>query len=162
MTDTSQAPRPQLPMPSASAKPASTTHNQDLEPPPGAMNANASASASASALNSNAIHPGQSGPGAYNRRSSTSTVEDYSRVMLEYTQRRMAGFAGRHGNSDRGSATSRSSRSSNTSSQSGSSTSGILAEQASGPGPSRAGQAHSPANPKIRRVDFGAGVSDGV
>ncbi|KAL4758967.1 uncharacterized protein BDW70DRAFT_162069 [Aspergillus foveolatus] len=144
-------------MPSASAHTASVSHNQDSGPPPGAMNANASAS------NRNVIYPGQSGgSGGHNRRSSTSTVEDYSRIMLEYTQRRMAGFADRPGDSDRGSATSRSSRSSNTSGQSGTSTSGFLAGQASGPGrgagPCRT---HSPADSKIRHVDFGAGALDG-
>ncbi|KAL5047358.1 hypothetical protein BDW71DRAFT_206485 [Aspergillus fruticulosus] len=151
----SQAPRPQLQMPSATANPASVTHSQYPDPPPGAMNADARA------LNPNVIHPGQPGSGAHNRRSSTSTIKDYSRIMLEYTERRMAGFAGRPGASDRGSATSRSS-SSNTSGQSGTSTSGILAGQASGPSPGLAGPTHSPADPKIRRVDFGAGVSDGV
>ncbi|KAL4742097.1 hypothetical protein BDV11DRAFT_37109 [Aspergillus similis] len=142
-------------MPSASAHTASVSHNQDSDPPLGAMNADASSR--------NVIYPGQSeGPGAHNRRSSTSTVEDYSRIMLEYTQRRLAGFADRLGDSDRGSATSRSSRSSNTSGQSGTSTSGFLAGQASGPGPSLAGRTHSQADPKISRVDFGAGVLDGV
>ncbi|KAL4977073.1 hypothetical protein BDW66DRAFT_133327 [Aspergillus desertorum] len=143
-------------MPSASVDSAFITHNQDSEPPPGAMNADANASA----LNPNVIHPGQSGPGAHNRRSSTSSVEDYSRIMLEYTQRRMARLAKRPGDNERGSATSRSSRSSNTSSQSGGSMSGILAGQASGPGPGF--QSFSPADHKIRRVDFGAGISDGV
>ncbi|KAL4929656.1 uncharacterized protein BDV17DRAFT_290367 [Aspergillus undulatus] len=64
-------------------------------------------------------------------RSQAGSVEDYSRIMLEYTQRRMVGFAD---TDDRGYATSRSSRSSNTSGQSGKSTSGILASQASAPG----------------------------
>ncbi|KAL4886254.1 hypothetical protein BJY04DRAFT_178732 [Aspergillus karnatakaensis] len=65
-------------------------------------------------------------------RHHTASVEDYSRIMLEYTQRRMAGFAD---TDDRGYATSRSSRSSNTSGQSGNSTSGILASQAAGHAP---------------------------
>ncbi|KAL2846118.1 hypothetical protein BJY01DRAFT_176623 [Aspergillus pseudoustus] len=51
------------------------------------------------------------------------SVEDYSRIMLEYTQRRMAGFAD---------TSSRSSRASNGSGQSGHSTSGVLASQAAG------------------------------
>jgi hypothetical protein len=123
------------------------------------MNANPSAS------NRNVIYPGQSGGSGHNRRSSTSTVEDYSRIMLEYTQRRMAGFADRPGAGDRGSATSRSSRSSNTSGQSGTSTSGFLAGQASGPGAGPGsgltGRTHSPADSNIRHVDFGAGVLDG-
>ncbi|KAL4939280.1 hypothetical protein BDV06DRAFT_225193 [Aspergillus oleicola] len=67
----------------------------------------------------------------HTERSQTGSVEDYSRIMLEYTQRRMAGCAD---TDDRGYATSRSSRSSNTSGQSGKSTSGVLASQASGPG----------------------------
>ncbi|KAL2811337.1 hypothetical protein BJX63DRAFT_433489 [Aspergillus granulosus] len=61
-----------------------------------------------------------------------ASVEDYSRIMLEYTQRRMASVA------DSG---SRSSRASNDSGQSGSSTSGGLASQASGQAP-----------PKIRQT----------
>ncbi|OJJ07982.1 hypothetical protein ASPVEDRAFT_47168 [Aspergillus versicolor CBS 583.65] len=65
-------------------------------------------------------------------RSQTASVEDYSRIMLEYTQRRMAGFADPE---DTGYAASRSSRSSNTSGQSGRSTSGILAGHAPGPSP---------------------------
>lgn len=65
-------------------------------------------------------------------RNQNASVEDYSRIMLEYTQRRMAGFADLE---DTGYATSRSSRSSNTSGQSGSSTSGILAGHASGASP---------------------------
>ncbi|KAL3430692.1 hypothetical protein BDV09DRAFT_189013 [Aspergillus tetrazonus] len=149
-------------MPSASAHTASVSHNQDSGPPPGVMNANASV------RNRNVIYPGQSGgSGGHSRRSSTSTVEDYSRIMLEYTQRRMAGFADRPGDSDRRSATSRSSRSSNTSGQSGTSTSGFLAGQAlgpgqgAGPGSGSTGRTHSPADSKIRHVDFGAGVLDG-
>ncbi|PWY86448.1 hypothetical protein BO94DRAFT_546677 [Aspergillus sclerotioniger CBS 115572] len=58
-----------------------------------------------------------------------SSVEDYSRVMLEYTQRRMADFADL--DDDKGSF-SRSSRSSQTSGGSGTSTSGLLARQAAG------------------------------
>ncbi|OOF94334.1 hypothetical protein ASPCADRAFT_208848 [Aspergillus carbonarius ITEM 5010] len=58
-----------------------------------------------------------------------SSVEDYSRVMLEYTQRRMADFADL--DDDKGSF-SRSSRSSQTSGSSGTSTSGLLARQAAG------------------------------
>ncbi|RAL01921.1 uncharacterized protein BO80DRAFT_434066 [Aspergillus ibericus CBS 121593] len=58
-----------------------------------------------------------------------SSVEDYSRVMLEYTQRRMADFADL--DDDKGSF-SRSSRSSQTSGSSGNSTSGLLARQAAG------------------------------
>lgn len=65
-------------------------------------------------------------------RNQNATVEDYSRIMLEYTQRRMAGFADPE---DTRYAASRSSRSSNTSGQSGNSTSGILAGHASGPSP---------------------------
>lgn len=65
-------------------------------------------------------------------RSQHASVEDYSRIMLEYTQRRMAGFADPE---DTGYATSRSSRSSNNSGQSGNSTSGILAGHAAGPSP---------------------------
>lgn len=65
-------------------------------------------------------------------RNQNPSVEDYSRIMLEYTQRRMAGFADPEGT---GYATSRSSRSSNNSGQSGNSTSGILAGHASGPSP---------------------------
>ncbi|PWY74753.1 endosomal cargo receptor [Aspergillus eucalypticola CBS 122712] len=57
-----------------------------------------------------------------------SSVEDYSRVMLEYTQRRMADFA----DLDDGKGSSRSSRSSQTSGNSGTSTSGMLARQAAG------------------------------
>ncbi|OJZ82231.1 hypothetical protein ASPFODRAFT_210955 [Aspergillus luchuensis CBS 106.47] len=57
-----------------------------------------------------------------------SSVEDYSRVMLEYTQRRMADFA----DLDDGKGSSRSSRSSQTSGNSGNSTSGTLARQAAG------------------------------
>ncbi|KAL4964403.1 uncharacterized protein BDV14DRAFT_200929 [Aspergillus stella-maris] len=67
----------------------------------------------------------------HTERPQTACVEDYSRIMLEYTQRRMAGFAD---TDDRSYATSRSSRSSNTSGHSGKSASGILAGQASGPG----------------------------
>ncbi|KAJ0417706.1 hypothetical protein BJY00DRAFT_198611 [Aspergillus carlsbadensis] len=58
-----------------------------------------------------------------------ASVEDYSRIMLEYTQRRMAGFAD-PGN--KGYASSRSSRASNGSGQSGTSTSGGFASQAAG------------------------------
>ncbi|GKZ29102.1 hypothetical protein AbraIFM66950_003061 [Aspergillus brasiliensis] len=57
-----------------------------------------------------------------------SSVEDYSRVMLEYTQRRMADFT----DLDDEKGSSRSSRSSQTSSNSGTSTSGLLARQAAG------------------------------
>ncbi|GLA39325.1 hypothetical protein AnigIFM63604_005000 [Aspergillus niger] len=57
-----------------------------------------------------------------------SSVEDYSRVMLEYTQRRMADFT----DLDDEKGSSRSSRSSQTSGNSGSSTSGMLARQAAG------------------------------
>ncbi|KAL4753184.1 hypothetical protein BDW72DRAFT_191331 [Aspergillus terricola var. indicus] len=148
-------------MPSASAHTASVSHNQDSGPSPGAMNADASTS------NRNVIYPGRSGgSGAHHRRSSTSTVADYSRIMLEYTQRRMAGFADRPGDSDRGSATSRSSRGSNTSSQSGTSTSGFLAGQDPGPGPGSGSgltsRTHSPADSKISHVDYGVGVVDGI
>jgi hypothetical protein len=58
-----------------------------------------------------------------------ASVEDYSRIMLEYTQRRMAGFTN---TSDKGYASSRSSRASNGSGQSGMSTSGGLASLAAG------------------------------
>ncbi|KAL4903412.1 hypothetical protein BDW74DRAFT_179829 [Aspergillus multicolor] len=133
-------------MPSASADTASISPNEPGRPSDiSTMNAN-----------SNVIHPGQSDNfNVHSRRSSQSTVEDYSRVMLEYTQRRMAGFAEVPGaDNDRGSATSHSSRSSNTSGQSGTSTSGILAGQAAGP---------PPANPKIRHAEYdGAGAVDGV
>lgn len=64
----------------------------------------------------------------------SNTVEDYSRIMLEYTSRRMAGFADP---ARRGYASSRSSRSSNASGQSGTSISGSLAGQAAGPGPTK-------------------------
>ncbi|KAL3478388.1 hypothetical protein BJX99DRAFT_256506 [Aspergillus californicus] len=75
------------------------------------------------------------------------TVEDYSRIMLQYTQRRMAGFAN---SSRKGYATSRSSRSSNASGQSGKSNSGILAGQAAGYTPptyrgDSTGDVHDPA-----------------
>ncbi|KAL4804893.1 hypothetical protein BDV18DRAFT_161297 [Aspergillus unguis] len=80
---------------------------------------------------SNFIHTDAHHPAA----SQNNSVEDYSRIMLEYTQRRMAGFADPP--DDRGYATSRSSRSSNTSGQSGNSQSGILAGQAAGPGPTK-------------------------
>ncbi|PYH96115.1 hypothetical protein BO71DRAFT_321503 [Aspergillus ellipticus CBS 707.79] len=60
-----------------------------------------------------------------------SSVEDYSRVMLEYTQRRMAGFADL--DDGKGGRPSRSSRSSQTSGNSGTSTSGFMARQAAGP-----------------------------
>ncbi|KKK11987.1 hypothetical protein ARAM_000833 [Aspergillus rambellii] len=62
-----------------------------------------------------------------------TSIEDYSRIMLEYTQRRMVDFA--DVDDDKGYATSRSSRSSNTSGKSGVSTSGLLARQAQGFGP---------------------------
>ncbi|PWY79651.1 hypothetical protein BO70DRAFT_293132 [Aspergillus heteromorphus CBS 117.55] len=60
-----------------------------------------------------------------------SSVEDYSRVMLEYTQRRMAGFVDL--DDDKGGHATHSSRSSQTSGNSGTSTSGFMARQASGP-----------------------------
>ncbi|RAL09177.1 uncharacterized protein BO97DRAFT_186148 [Aspergillus homomorphus CBS 101889] len=66
-----------------------------------------------------------------------SSVEDYNRVMLEYTQRRMANFA--EFEDHNGSFASRSSRSSQTSGNSGSSTSGVLARQAAGPTAASAG-----------------------
>ncbi|KAL4952145.1 hypothetical protein BDW69DRAFT_185713 [Aspergillus filifer] len=91
-----------------------------------------------SAENSTPIFPpgGDAGrpPGnniIHTERPQTASVEDYSRIMLEYTQRRMAGFAD---TDDKGYATSRSSRSSNASGHSGKSISGVLAGQASGPG----------------------------
>ncbi|RDW93092.1 uncharacterized protein DSM5745_00414 [Aspergillus mulundensis] len=125
-------------MPSASADTASISPNEQPGRPPGTSTMNA---------NSSVIHPGQpDNANFHSRRSSQSTVEDYSRVMLEYTQRRMAGFAEVPGaDNDRGSSTSHSSRSSNTSGQSGTSTSGILAGQAAGP---------PPANPKIRHAEY--------
>ncbi|PYH42691.1 uncharacterized protein BP01DRAFT_367893 [Aspergillus saccharolyticus JOP 1030-1] len=66
-----------------------------------------------------------------------TSVEDYNRVMLEYTQRRMADFA--EFDDDKGSFPSRSSRSSQTSGDSGASTSGVLASQAAGPTSTSAG-----------------------
>ncbi|KAL3462573.1 hypothetical protein BJX64DRAFT_139026 [Aspergillus heterothallicus] len=74
----------------------------------------------------NIIHPDRS-----TDRHHGASVEDYSRIMLEYTQRRMAGFAD---------TSSRSSRASNGSGQSGTFTSGVPASQVTG---------HAP--PKIRQ-----------
>ncbi|EAW24310.1 uncharacterized protein NFIA_038840 [Aspergillus fischeri NRRL 181] len=59
------------------------------------------------------------------------SVEDYNRVMLQYTQRRMSTFLDM-GN-DGGPPPSRSSRSSDSSGNSGISTSGVLARQAAAP-----------------------------
>ncbi|OJJ95457.1 hypothetical protein ASPACDRAFT_64367 [Aspergillus aculeatus ATCC 16872] len=70
-----------------------------------------------------------------------SSVEDYNRIMLEYTQRRMADFA--EFDDDKGSFPSRSSRSSQTSGNSGTSTSGVLARQAAGPTSTSAGSPHA-------------------
>ncbi|KAL2863312.1 uncharacterized protein BJX67DRAFT_262766 [Aspergillus lucknowensis] len=56
------------------------------------------------------------------------SVEGYSRIMLEYTQRRMAGFA----DNTKGYATSRSSRIIDANNQSGDSKSSLLASQAAG------------------------------
>jgi hypothetical protein len=65
----------------------------------------------------------------------TLSIEDYSRIMLEYTQRCMAGFKDTE---DKVYTTSRSHTSrSHDSSQSGHSTSGILAGQAVGHSPSQ-------------------------
>ncbi|KAI9369492.1 hypothetical protein BJX61DRAFT_545513 [Aspergillus egyptiacus] len=77
-------------------------------------------------------------------RHHASSVEDYSRVMLEYTRRRMAGFADTGGNR---AAPSYSSRSSNTSENS---TSDVLAGQAASHSPPKsrhgsAGDVHDPA-----------------
>ncbi|KAI9933253.1 hypothetical protein ASPWEDRAFT_43022 [Aspergillus wentii DTO 134E9] len=60
-----------------------------------------------------------------------TSLEDYNRVMLEYTQRRMSTFM----EMEEGSASpvSRSSRGSNTSGNSGASASGVLARQAAAP-----------------------------
>lgn len=59
-----------------------------------------------------------------------TSIEDYSRVMLQYTQNRMSGFAGL--DDDKGSPASRSSGSSDTGNESGDSTSGMLARQMDG------------------------------
>jgi hypothetical protein len=59
------------------------------------------------------------------------SIEDYNRVMLQYTQRRMSTFLDM-GN-DSGPPPSLSSRSSDSSGNSGVSTSGVLARQAAAP-----------------------------
>ncbi|GFF45102.1 hypothetical protein IFM51744_05981 [Aspergillus udagawae] len=58
------------------------------------------------------------------------SIEDYNRVMLQYTQRRMSSFLDMGNDSG---PPSRSSRSSDSSGNSGVSTSGVLARQAAGP-----------------------------
>lgn len=59
-----------------------------------------------------------------------TSIEDYSRVMLQYTQNRMSGFA--RLDDEKASPASRSSRSSDTGNESGDSASGVLARQADG------------------------------
>ncbi|KAI9041730.1 uncharacterized protein KD926_006454 [Aspergillus affinis] len=61
-----------------------------------------------------------------------TSIEDYSRVMLQYTQNRMSGFA--RLDDDKRLPASRSSRSSDTGNESGDSASGMLARQANGRG----------------------------
>lgn len=58
-----------------------------------------------------------------------SSLEDYNRVMLAYTQRRMSTFVDMDNANGRGSPSSRSSRGSNSSGESGKSNSGILSRQ---------------------------------
>lgn len=59
-----------------------------------------------------------------------TSIEDYSRVMLQYTQNRMSGFT--RLDDDKGSHANRSSRSSDTGNESGDSASGVLARQPNG------------------------------
>ncbi|KAK1144363.1 hypothetical protein N8T08_005516 [Aspergillus melleus] len=59
-----------------------------------------------------------------------TSIEDYSRVMLQYTQNRMSGFA--RLDDDKGSPASRSSGSSDTGNESSDSTSGMFARQMDG------------------------------
>ena len=64
----------------------------------------------------------------------SSSVEDYSRVMLEYTRRRMSTFTDMGMDDKRHNSTrSNSSGSSMSSDKSGASTSGVLARQAAAP-----------------------------
>ncbi|EAW14779.1 uncharacterized protein ACLA_001900 [Aspergillus clavatus NRRL 1] len=69
-----------------------------------------------------------------------TSIEDYNRVMLEYTQRRMSTFLDMEDES--ASPASRSSRSSDTSGSSGISVSGMLARQAAAPTSAAAARQH--------------------
>ncbi|KAJ5099653.1 hypothetical protein N7532_006654 [Penicillium argentinense] len=72
-----------------------------------------------------------------------SSLEDYNRTLLEYTQRQMSSFVDLDDGGHRGSgASSRSSQSSGNSGQSGSSNNGTLAHQANGPPPTSASAQH--------------------
>ncbi|OJJ48935.1 hypothetical protein ASPZODRAFT_1358651 [Penicilliopsis zonata CBS 506.65] len=82
------------------------------------------------------------------------SLDDYNRIMLEYTQRQMASFVDQDGDRHRATSTrSRSSRSSDTSGRSGQSTSGILAGHAAAPA---SHQAYQPAtrNPEGLKAGF--------
>ncbi|KAJ5913124.1 hypothetical protein N7504_002007 [Penicillium tannophilum] len=70
-----------------------------------------------------------------------TSLEDYNRTMLNYTQRQMSTFVDLDGSGNsRGNGTSsRSSQSSGNSGNSDSSSNGILASQANGPSPTSAG-----------------------
>lgn len=85
--------------------------------------------------------PPASGNHVETQRLDTHTsLEDYNRTMLEYTQRQMSSFVDLD-DSNSGSDSGTSSRSSQSSGNSGTSNDGVLARQANGPPPTSAGAA---------------------
>ncbi|PLB51917.1 hypothetical protein P170DRAFT_471843 [Aspergillus steynii IBT 23096] len=74
-----------------------------------------------------------------------TSIEDYSRVMLQYTQNRMSGFA--RLDDDKGSSGSRSG--SDTGNESGDSASGVLARQADGRNSTARSSSASLSNPPL-------------
>jgi hypothetical protein len=70
-----------------------------------------------------------------------TSLDDYNRTMLEYTQRQMSSFVDLDDSNSPGSGSSRSSQSSGNSGRSGTSSNGVLACQANGPPPTSASAA---------------------
>ena len=68
-----------------------------------------------------------------------TSLDDYNRTMLQYTQRQMSTFVDLDGG--RGHSSNRSSQSSSNSGHSNASSNGVLASQANGPPPTSAGAA---------------------
>jgi hypothetical protein len=69
------------------------------------------------------------------------SLDDYNRIMLEYTQRQMSSFVDLDDSNSSSGASSRSSQSSGSSGRSGASSNGVLTRQANGPPPTLVGTA---------------------
>ncbi|KAJ5647232.1 hypothetical protein N7490_003604 [Penicillium lividum] len=76
-----------------------------------------------------------------------TSLEDYNRTMLDYTQRQMSSFVDLDGNRNISSRNSQSSSNSGNSGNSAGSSNGVLASQANGPPPTSAGSSADSRDP---------------